>query len=100
MAEGPQTTSLVCEGACNPDFVPLDAEVQAARRRESSYYLRRVYALDAALTARLRQLLHTPHESVTATRWRCTCCGHVRDYGLIKETRPRRALGSIQPGQA
>jgi hypothetical protein len=88
----------VCEGACNPSLHTLDAEVAEARKRESSFYLRRVYALDTGLTEKLRQLAHTLHEPVAETRWRCTCCGHIRRFGLVKE--PRRREGPSAFSQA
>lgn len=88
-----ETTMLICEGYCNPNFhVYIDAQL---RREADEASVRRKPESDTALLALralARDLAYTPHVPHTRRRvesgdavsieMECCLCGSVRRFGL------------------
>ena len=74
------SVSLVCEGACNPQIVEVDAAVRDASRwgRAAEGVM---LPIDAPIASALRTLRHTVHMRRESGRWECLECGYSRAYG-------------------
>ena len=70
---------LVCEGACNPNRLAIEAQAM-----EGAKMTKELGWQHGPYVKVLRQLQHTPHKwkrFFAGQRWACQMCGKERRYG-------------------
>jgi hypothetical protein len=82
-----RSASIVCEGACNPEIVRIDAAIGAVRSVEdgkarglAGRTMSAARGVSPGTIQAMRRLRHTVHVE-TGAGWLCLACGHVRQYG-------------------
>lgn len=74
-----EVKTLICEGACNPNRLEIEA-----RAMEGARFSKEEGRQPGPNVMLLRQLKHTPHvwkRYFNGQRWVCQVCGKERRYG-------------------